>query len=83
MSNHSPLVIPSVAEGSAVRLARMQKSRESSEGPAVSLPGTYTPSLALRISALPIPLSRPNSVAGYSLIRGKPKNGLDNAKAIF
>ena len=35
--NHSPLVIPSEAEGSAVRLARTQKSRESSEGPAVSL----------------------------------------------
>jgi hypothetical protein len=31
VSNRPPLVIPSVAEGSAVRLARTQKSRESSE----------------------------------------------------
>jgi hypothetical protein len=37
VSNHSPLVIPSAAEGSAVRFARTQKSHESSDGPAVSL----------------------------------------------
>jgi hypothetical protein len=29
VSNHSPLVIPSEVEGSAVRLARTQKSREA------------------------------------------------------
>ena len=39
VSNHSPLVIPSAAEGSAVRLARTQKFREGSGGPAVSNPG--------------------------------------------
>ncbi len=37
VSNRSPLVIPSEVEGSAVRLARMQKSLGSSGGPAVSL----------------------------------------------
>jgi len=32
VNNHSPLVIPSVGEGSAVRLATTQKSRGSSGG---------------------------------------------------
>ena len=36
VSNRPPLVIPSEAEGSAVRLARRQQSRENSGGPAVS-----------------------------------------------
>jgi len=76
VSNHTPLVIPSEAEGSAVRLAQTQKSRESSEGPALSLPGTHAPSLAPADLSSADPRAPPNSVAGYSLIGGKPKKRL-------
>ena len=54
MSNHSPLVIPSAAEGSAVRLARLKNPGKAVEGPAVSLPGTHTPSLGKSGDMIPI-----------------------------